>query len=248
MISINIRNISKAFEAKPILDNFSLHVSRGEIVAFLGPNGCGKSTLMNIIAGVMTPDSGTVEFSNPAKNRVGFVFQDYRRHLLPYRSVRDNILFPLQLRHVDKREQDNQLKKTLELTGDIDFGLDQKIHTLSGGQAQLASLMRALIINPAMLILDEPFSALDYAATLKLQAIILQVVEKLGLTTLLISHNIEEAVLMSDRLLVLTPRPAAIREILSISLPRQRTHKQIGSEAFAALMSQAITAFLQNTH
>ena len=242
---IKLKNISRTINNIPILHNISLEIKAGEFIAFLGPNGCGKSTLMNILAGVIKQDAGEIIIADAASQKIGFVFQDYRRYLLPYRSVRANILYPLQLRKISAAEQQVQLDKIIDLIGGINFSLDQKIHTLSGGQAQLVSLMRALIIDPAILILDEPFSALDYQATLNLQDTILEVVERLNLTTLLISHNIEEAILMADRLVILSPKPGSVREILEIDMDRPRSHVQIGSLAFSQLQARAISIFLK---
>jgi len=239
---IRFQHLSHAFDGVPVIQNFSLGIEKSEVLAFIGSNGCGKSTLMQMLVGRVIPQEGKISCDVPLTHKIGMVFQDYRQHLLPYRSARQNILFPLELTHIPKAVQDAKLADLLELI-EAPFNLGAYPYTLSGGQAQLVSLLRALIIDPKLLILDEPFSALDYQTTIRLQTTMLKVVEHLKLTTLLISHNIEEAIMMADRLVILTPRPMRIHTILPINLPRPRNLNMIGTAPFAQLQKQAIQAF-----
>lgn len=239
---IDFQHLSHAFDDIPVIKDFSLTVRQAEVVAFLGPNGCGKSTLMQMLVGRITPLLGAISCNQPITRKIGMVFQDYRQHLLPYRTARQNILFPLELTHTPKTVQEEKIAQLLQLI-EAPFDLDAYPYTLSGGQAQLVSLLRALIIDPMLLILDEPFSALDYQTTLRLQKTMLGVIEPLKLTTLLISHSIEEAILMADRLLILTQRPMQVYQEITIDLPRPRHHDMIGTPAFAKLQKQAIQAF-----
>ncbi len=217
-----------------ILDDVSFAVEEGRFITLFGPNGCGKTTLMNILTGVDTPSGGTLHGAESVRGHIGFVFQDYRRTLLPWRSGRENILLPLRLRGMDRREQIRRLDR-LVAKMNPDFDLHQRIYTLSGGQAQMIGLMRALIIEPRLLILDEPFSALDYGRTLAYRQLIMTVARDFNLTTLFISHDLEEALYLGDEVIFLTAKPTRVREVMTIPFPRHREPSLLGTPAFAAL-------------
>lgn len=238
---IEINDLTYVIEGRPIIENFSVKIRRCEVLSFLGPNGCGKSTILSMITGQSSPLKGTVRVESSAKGGVGMVFQDYRQHLLPYYSVRDNILFPLKLAGTSGSEQSKRIGEMQQMLR-IGFDLNVYPYQLSGGQAQLASLARALIINPSILILDEPFSALDSSTCVLLQSILLEVIHRLQLTTILVSHNIEESILISDRILVLSHQPMHVRKEIVVELPRPRDHSVIGGTAFGDLYRQAISA------
>ena len=238
---IGFNRIVKSFDNQPVIKDLSLSITPGKIYTFFGPNGCGKSTLMNLVAGLIKPDSGSITDQEKLQGKIGYMFQDYRRHLLPWLSARDNILFPLQLRHIDTVTQNSRLAKLLK-TVPIPFDLNQSVLTLSGGQAQLVSLLRALIIEPALLILDEPFSALDYGTTHSLRAIVLKVARAYHLTVLFISHDLDEALYLGDHAVFLTRRPLHVHCVLEVKGPAERDDAWTTQDDFIALKRRALQA------
>ena len=178
MAQVTIQNINKTFslsspneDDNKVLKELSLHVKDGEFVSFFGPNGCGKTTLLNCLAGIISPDSGniTIDGKNPEEARIGYIFQDYRETLLPWAKTIDNIAYPLYLQGVSKRkryETVHQLLKKLDITLQTDVWPTR----LSGGQQQLVAIARALICQPDVMLFDEPFSALDIDSRLQMRA------------------------------------------------------------------------------
>ncbi len=244
---ISCENISKEFyrgsEKIRIIDSLSFSVGLGEFVSIFGPNGCGKSTLMNILVGLDKPTSGKIVGLERTSQQVGFVFQDYRRTLLPWLSARDNILFPLKLRGLKKQEKAQRLNALLELAR-LDFALDRPVFSLSGGQAQMIALLRALIIGPKLLILDEPFSALDYSRTLEMRTKLSQIARALNLSVLMISHDLEEALFLGDHLVMLSPPPTRIIDIVKIPFPKMRSPSLLADSDFLKIKAQAFRVFL----
>lgn len=232
-------NIKKSFGGASVIDGLTLPIRPGKIYTFFGPNGCGKSTLMNLVSGLIVPDSGQVAGRESLAGKVGYVFQDYRRHLLPWLNVRDNILFPLALRSVDALSQSRRLEKILSLVP-LPFDLHQPVVTLSGGQAQLVSLLRALIIDPALLILDEPFSALDYATTRNLRQTVMSVARACHLTVLFVSHDLDEALYLGDHAVFLTRRPMRVHDVIDINGPAARDPSWTTQDDFIALKRRAL--------
>lgn len=236
---LNFQNISIAFHGQPVLQDFSLHIGQGKIYTIFGPNGCGKSTLMNILAGLIKPQNGVVHGFANLQGKIGYVFQDYRRHLLPWQTARQNILFPLALKHVPMAEQTARLNALLKLVP-VSFDLDVAVLGLSGGQAQLVSLLRALIINPTLLILDEPFSALDYHTTMALRQTLLAVHKAYSLTVICISHDLDEALYLGDEVVFLTARPAHVQQQLAITCSTQRNQVWTTTPEFGSYKQQAL--------
>jgi NitT/TauT family transport system ATP-binding protein len=232
-------SIHKSYGSHIVLDDLSFTIQTGEFVTLFGPNGCGKSTLMNILAGLDTNYTGSIQSDIALEGQIGFVFQDYRRSLMPWLSVAENILLPLQLRGVSPQDQQQKLNGLLERVK-INFSLSQHVFTLSGGQAQMVSLLRALIIDPKILILDEPFSALDYERTLELRQTIMEVAKDFELTVLFISHDLDEALYLGDRVVFLTRKPTHIADILDVNFSRPRAIDVLGSSEFAALKLKAL--------
>jgi NitT/TauT family transport system ATP-binding protein len=238
---IDVQNITHAFDDTKVFENFSLSIQEGQVLSLLGQNGCGKSTLLQMLLKRLIPQSGTIEFAFDLVGKVGMVFQDYRLHLLPYRTVRENIVFPLKLRGVSPLEQQARLESLLDLVS-LSADLNAFPAALSGGQAQTASLLRALIMEPRVLILDEPSSALDYLATLQLQANLLRVISELKLTTILVSHSIDEAILLADELMILEARPMRLFARLPITLGDNRSLELLSSPQCAEIKREVIRA------
>jgi ABC-type Fe3+/spermidine/putrescine transport system ATPase subunit len=205
--SLSIENLRKAFGEKEVLSGISLSVETGELLAILGPSGCGKSTLLRVVAGLLRADRGTVKLAGgdmdgvPPRDRgIGFVFQDYA--LFPKTTVRDNVAFGLRVRGVSPGDRIRKTSEMLELVG-LAEEADQSVETLSGGQRQRVALARALAVSPSLLLLDEPLSALDIKVRERLRLEIAAVQKKVGITTLLVTHDQEEAMELGDRIAVM---------------------------------------------
>ena len=221
------------------VDNVSLKVRPGEFLSIMGPSGCGKSTLFNVIGGLLGNYQGAVNvageiISGPHKS-IGMVFQE--ESTFPWRTVTDNVAFPLELVGMPKKERIERARHFIKLVG-LDGFENRYPGELSGGMRQRVSLARTLASEPKILLMDEPFAALDEQTRLLLGDKVLQIQQQLKQTTLLITHNITEAVQMSDRILVMTYRPGKLKRIVDIDLPRPRTSEIVGSEAFGRYVAQ----------
>jgi len=221
------------------VDNVSLKVRPGEFLSIIGPSGCGKSTLFNVIGGLLGNYQGAVNvdgetISGPHKS-IGMVFQE--ESTFPWRTVTDNVAFPLELIGMPKKERIERARYFIRLVG-LDGFENRYPGELSGGMRQRVSLARTLASEPKILLMDEPFAALDEQTRLLLGDKVLQIQQQLKQTTLLITHNITEAVQMSDRILVMTYRPGKLKRIVDIDLPRPRTSEIVGSEAFGRYVAQ----------
>ncbi len=246
-VHISVKNANKAFtragKSDPVLNDINLDILKGEFLTFFGPNGCGKSTLLNVIAGIESLDSGQIKINSDGhETQIGYVFQDYRGNLMPWLTVAENIALPLRIRGVPKDEHLSKIEALMERFG-FDLDLLAHTYTLSGGQAQLTSILRALIIEPDILIMDEPFSALDYQTNLSLYDKVLHVWETAHITTLLVSHDIDEAIYLGERTVFLTKRPATVTNILECNLEGAHSLEQFGSGEFAALKKKALHIF-----
>lgn len=213
---VEVKELAKKYRDNPILDRISFTIYRGNFISIIGPNGCGKSTLANIIAGLDKPTSGSVRKLKGLK--IGFVFQHYRESLLPWRNVYSNISLPLEIssRH-DSGKVDRIIKEL-----DLICHKDKFPHQLSGGLSQLTAIARALVDSPDLLILDEPFKSLDFDVAQHIIRLVLRYCERNSITTILISHDLDQAVLFADRVIVFSKAPAAIKEIIDIKMPRPR--------------------------
>ncbi len=221
---ITIRGLTKYFAGWPLYENFDLDIPKHKIVSVFGPNGCGKSTLINMIAGLIPIDSGEILFDGKSlkDTKIGYVFQNYREAMFPWMRTIDNIAYPLKLEGRSKAEVDRRMAE-LVASFDVKFDLKRYPYELSGGQQQTASIMRALAPKPEVLFLDEPFSALDFEMTLFIREKLQEVFMQTGTTMLLVSHDLEEAVYLADQVLLLTKRPTRVAEILRYGDARPRT-------------------------
>jgi len=234
---LEVERISKRFEtergAVHALDNVSLDVKQGEFVAVIGPSGCGKSTLFNIIGGLLEDYEGEIRVNGRAvegsHREIGMVFQE--ESTFPWRTTLDNVAFPLEAAGMGKAERHERARALVRLVGLEGFEHRYPAE-LSGGMRQRTALARTLAFQPKILLMDEPFASLDEQTRLLLGDKLLQIQAALNQTTLLITHNIAEAVQLADRVLVMSYRPGRVKQIVTIDLPRPRTSEIIGSEQF----------------
>ncbi|MDR1933776.1 MAG: ABC transporter ATP-binding protein [Spirochaetales bacterium] len=231
------RNINHVFHIKrpgeekrdfKAVENLNLNVKKGEFVTIVGPSGCGKSTFLDILAGLSEPTAGEIfidghKISGPALDR-GIVLQGYA--LFPWRTVRQNIEYGLEIKKVGKHERKEISGRFIDLV-DLKGFEDRFPYELSGGMKQRVAIARALAYDPEVLLMDEPFAAVDAQTREILQDELLSIWEKTGKTIIFITHNIEEAVFLADRVAVMSPNPGAVRGILSIDLPRPRRVRDI---------------------
>jgi NitT/TauT family transport system ATP-binding protein len=232
-----VDDIVKRFETPDgvltAVDHVSLGVAPGEFLGVIGPSGCGKSTLFNVIGGLLGGYEGTVMVAgervrgpHPA---IGMIFQE--ESTFPWRNVLDNVAFPLEIAGLPKAERYDRARHFVKLVG-LD-GFERRYPAeLSGGMRQRVSMARTLAAQPKILLMDEPFASLDEQTRLLLGDKVLQIQQQLKQTTLLITHNITEAVQLSDRILVMTYRPGKVKRMVDIILPRPRTSEIVSSEAF----------------
>lgn len=215
---IQFREIGKQYaDSAPVLVDIDLDVRRGELIALVGPSGCGKSTLLNLLAGLTQASSGSVTVDEP-NLRSAYVFQSPR--LLPWRSVLANVEFGLEPSKLDRRERRKRAQAALELVNLGEHKLKYP-HQLSGGMQQRAALARGLALEPSLLLLDEPFGALDALTRSYLQEELLSIVRRSDTTTMLVTHDIDEALLLADRVVVLSNRPARIKKVFNVPFARE---------------------------
>jgi NitT/TauT family transport system ATP-binding protein len=241
---IEIRGLTKQFGDSDVYRNFDLDLQEGEFVSIFGPNGCGKSTFINLISGIIPIDSGTVLYDGKtiAQTRLSYVFQNYREALFPWMRAISNIQYPLKIMGLDKK---TQLQRVEELLAEFDIQIDlnRYPYELSGGQQQMVSILRALITDPEVLFLDEPFSALDYEMTLFMRERLQHVFLKRRNTMILVSHDLDEAVQLANRVLLLTRRPTRIAETVVVDVPWPRDAKSLTSPEFVAIKSHCLEVF-----
>jgi NitT/TauT family transport system ATP-binding protein len=240
--AIELRNVSKIFETGQskvhALQSVDLSILNKEFVCILGPSGCGKSTILGMIAGLIAPDAGSVSIENGpvdvarSSRRIGLVFQD--AVLLPWRTVAENVALPLEVLRLPRRERESKIGDVLGLVKLEGFE-NRFPHELSGGMRQRLGIARALSFDPPVLLMDEPFGALDAITRDKMSVELLRIWEQRQKTVVFVTHSISEAALLSDRVVVMTPRPGRIAEIVDNPLPRPRPLQIRDSAEFIAL-------------
>jgi len=244
MSELVVQDVSKSYgkgiTRNIVLERVNLEVSKGEFVSLLGPSGCGKTTLLNIIAVFLPADSGSVaiegrRIEGPGSDR-GFVFQSFA--LFPWMTVRNNILYPMKRQGLPHQQQKERLQELLEMAHLV--GKDQLYpHQLSGGMKQRTAMVRALACQPKVLLMDEPLAALDYQMRISLQQQLEEIVCADGATVVMVTHDVDEAIYMSDRVVVMSQNQGRIMDDLPIKLPRQRDRNHpLYQEYMSRLRSQ----------
>ena len=249
---IKIKNLTIQFPDKeggePLtaLQNVNLEIKQGEFISMVGPSGCGKTTLLRTIADLQQPSSGSISVRGQTPREIrlqkkyGIVFQT--PVLYDWRTVRRNVCMPMELMGLPKKYRTARVTEMLELVGLYEFGKKYP-HQLSGGMQQRVGIARALAIKPEILLMDEPFSALDEFTKEKLHEDLLRIWNKTNKTVLFVTHNIQEAVFLSDRVVVLSPHPGRVSAIVDINIPRPRTLAVKNSLDFNALVTKVRTSF-----
>mgnify|MGYP001348955299 CR=1 FL=1 len=241
---VTVRGLSKSFAGAPLYTGFHLDLPRGKIVSIFGPNGCGKSTLMNMIAGLVPPDAGEILFDGKSlkDTQIGYVFQNYRDALFPWITAWDNIAYPLKRQGMKPAAVKARVDELVALF-EIRFDLRRYPYELSGGQMQTVCIMRSLATRPEVLFLDEPFSALDFEMTLFIRAKLQEAHMATGTTMVIVSHDLEDAVFLADRILLLTRRPTRIAEIVPFELPRPRKPEDTADPEFVRVKAHTLEVF-----
>ena len=239
--AIEVRNVGKVFRTSTqdvvALEDISLEVKPGHFVVLVGPSGCGKSTLLMMLAALLQQSSGTITINGqpipqPDPDRVGVVFQE--ASLFPWLTAEENVEFPLALRGVKKSERRAKAQDALQLVGLDGFGRRHP-HELSGGMKQRVSIARGLVQDPPVLLMDEPFAALDEQTRMTMGDELLRIWAATGKTVVFVTHSLTEAVYLADEVIVMSARPGRIVDRLQVPLPRPRTYDMLSGDAFGSL-------------
>jgi len=239
--AIQVQNVGQVFRTSGAevvaLTDVSLDIKPGRFVVLVGPSGCGKSTLLMMLAGLRQQTSGTILINGapvpaPDPNRVGVVFQE--ASLFPWLTAEENVEFPLALRGVAKAERRAKAEAMLQLVGLEGFG-KRHPHELSGGMKQRVSIARGLVQDPPVLLMDEPFAALDEQTRMTMGDELLRIWAATGKTVVFVTHSLTEAVYLADEVAVMSARPGRIVDLLQVQLPRPRTYEMLSGDAFGSL-------------
>ena len=238
-VILDVQHLNKVFNGPggdvTVLKDINFQTHRREFLCVIGPSGCGKSTLARILAGLESHTSGSalldgVAINGPGRDR-GMVFQGYT--LFPWLSVRRNIMFGLEINGMDRSEAAREANLWLELVG-LEKSAEAYPHELSGGMKQRVAIARALVNQPRILLMDEPFGALDAQTRSRMQAHLLEIWRNIDITIVFITHDLDEAILLADRILVLKAHPGEVQELIEVPVPRPRSAEQLNSAAFLA--------------
>jgi len=239
--AVELRNVGQIFKTTTqdvvALSDVSFEVKPGRFVVLVGPSGCGKSTLLMMMAGLRQQTSGTITISGapipqPDPDRVGVVFQE--ASLFPWLTAEENVEFPLALRGVGKSDRRAKAQDALQLVGLDGFG-KRHPHELSGGMKQRVSIARGLVQDPPVLLMDEPFAALDEQTRMTMGDELLRIWAATGKTVVFVTHSLTEAVYLADEVIVMSPRPGRIVDHLQVQLPRPRTYEMLSGDTFGGL-------------
>lgn len=220
---VEVKNLTKYFGDLHVIDDISFTIKEGEFVCVVGPTGCGKTTFLNLLTRIYSPTKGDLyidgEPADVVKHNLAFVFQE--PSAMPWLTVEDNIKFGLEIKRYSKQEIDNRVEKVIDLLGLQPFR-KQYPHQLSVSTAQRIIIGRAFAMNPDLLLMDEPYGQMDIKLRFFLEDEVIRLWEELGATVIFVTHNIEEAVYLAERIIILTNKPTTIREEFIIDLPRPR--------------------------
>ena len=239
--AIEVASLSHVYAGRdgqvPALENIALTVGAGRFVVIVGPSGCGKTSLLMMMAGLRHQSTGTISIQGapitaPDPNRVGVVFQE--ASLFPWLTATDNIAFPLTLRGAPREERHRRADAMLNLVGLAGFGARYP-HELSGGMKQRVSIARGLVQDPPVLLMDEPFAALDEQTRMTMGHELLRIWSQTAKTVVFVTHSLTEAVYLADEVLVMSARPGRIIDRIAINLPRPRSYEMMGTETFGRL-------------
>ncbi len=226
----NLRVVYRTDDKETVaVDDFTFDVKKGELISIIGPSGCGKTTILRSIAGLLQPTSGSIvigdnEVKGPGSDR-GMVFQDFA--LFPWRTVKQNVQFGMEMAGVPKEEREERALRYIKAVGLEKFA-DSRIHELSGGMKQRVGIARALVMHPAITLMDEPFGALDAQTRNIMQEQLVKIIQHSERTILFVTHSVDEALYLSDRVVILTKRPSTIHKIVEVpwDRPRDRTNPE----------------------
>jgi NitT/TauT family transport system ATP-binding protein len=241
---LKIINLSKTYQHNgnsiKVFESLNLEILRGEFIGIFGPNGCGKTTLLNLISGLDKNFSGRIEFDN--KTKISYIFQNYRESIFPWLTIAENIAYPLKLQDHSPEERKEAARKICSQF-DIKFDLSNYPYTLSGGQQQLVAILRGLITKPDILLFDEPLSSLDYQTTLFMLNKIQEIWQETKTTVVFISHDIDEAITLSQKIILLSNKPTSVIKIFDNPLPYPRKTGILRTSEFVELKRDILSAF-----
>jgi NitT/TauT family transport system ATP-binding protein len=218
---LHVEHLKKSYGETEAIGDVSFDVHAGELVCVVGPSGCGKTTLLKCISGLLEPTAGTVRVDG----NLALVFQEYSRSLFPWMTVRQNVAFPLRRKHMDKREARALVEQSLASVG-LEHTLNRYPWQLSGGMQQRVAIARALAFKPQILLMDEPFASVDAQTRADLEDLVLDVRRDYEVTIVFVTHDIDESVYLSDRIVVLGPSPTSVQEVLEVPLGQPRDQVQ----------------------
>ncbi len=240
--AISVHGLKKSFNNTEVFTDFSVVIEQNKITAIFGPNGSGKSTLLNILSGVTLKDDGEYHIKDYSKFQFSYIFQNYRESLLPWRTNFENVALPLQIQKKGKEEIKQRVEE-LQKIFEFKFDWNKYPYELSGGQQQILAFMRALVTNPKVLFIDEPFSALDYENNLLLREHLQRYYLAFKPTILLITHNIEEAVHLAEKIVIFSKKPTKVIETIDNPLPYPRTVQSLKDESFHKVKDEVLSVF-----